>query len=242
MNNIGYNGLPKDWVLIPSLDAELKLYTLLAYLQRVERRFHENKLFPYVGDLRSHIADLVDLRESKNALMKTLNGELVGFDSRTGAPVHGLLPEPDLMNVIDEVVDFAIPGMERLKIIGEEKQGSFIEKVQLITVGIQPLYATEGWLLLRAGKQARAYNYSIPLVQNTRSDAEHTNIRTNYVTSYTMGIGFDYHHAKADLVHRYTQFPNPATFAVETELPLPYMETLLPLAKRCVIDHLGSAK
>ena len=103
-------------------------------------------------------------------------------------------------------------------------------------MGIQPLYATEGWLLLRTGKLARAYSYSIPLVQNTKSNAAHTNIRTNYVTSYTMGIGFDYHHAKADLAQ------NPATFAVETELPLPYVETLLPLAKCSVLDHLLFAK
>lgn len=242
MNCAGYNGLPKDWVLIPSLDAELKLYTLLAYLQRVEARFHENKLFPYIGDLRSHIADLVDLRQSKITLSNMLNGELIGFDPRTGSSLHGTLPEPDLMNVIDEVLDFAIPGLERLKAIGEEKQGSFIQKVRLITVGVQPLYATEGWLLLRTGKQARAYSYSIPLVQNTTSHAAYTNIRTNYVTSYTMGIGFDYHHAKADLAQRYAQLPNPATFAVEAEVPLPYVETLLPLAKHSVLDHLGTTK
>ena len=176
MNSNGYNGLPKDWVLIPSLDAELKLYTLLAYLQRVEGRFHENKLFPYIWDLRSHIADLVDLRESKITLAKMLNGDLIGFDPRTGFPLHNSLPEPDLMTVIDEVVDFAIPGLERIKAMGEEKHGAFIEKVHLITVGIQPLYATEGWLLLRTGKLARAYSYSIPLVQNTKSNAAHTNI------------------------------------------------------------------
>ena len=220
MNSAGYNGLPKDWVIIPSLDAELKLYTLLAYLQRVEGRFQENKLFPYIGDLRAHIADLVDLRESKSSLGKMLNGELMGFDPRTGFPLHNPLPEPELMSVIDEVVDLAIPGMERLKAIGEEKQGSFIEKVHLITVGVQPLYATEGWLLLRTGKLARAYSYSIPLVPNTTS-LLHTPTYAPTTHQLFKGIGFDYHHAKADLAQRYAQLPNPATFAVRQKYPYP---------------------
>lgn len=240
MNSNTSLGLPKDWVLIPTLDAEFKLYTLLAYLQRVEGRFNEDKLYPYIGDLRSHLADVLELRERKNALVSRLNGDLIGFDPRSGAPVYTTLPEPELMAVIDEVVDFAIPGLERMKIMGEEKLGSFTEKVHLITVGIQPLYATEGWLLLRTGSLARAYTYTVPLVQKALPHEAHTLMRTNYVTSYTMGIGFDYHHAKADLAKRFDQLPNPATFAVETDVPLPYMETLLPLAKRSVYGRLNS--
>ena len=48
-------GLPRDWVCRPALDLELKQYLLLAYLQRVNARFAELKLYPYLDELLGHV-------------------------------------------------------------------------------------------------------------------------------------------------------------------------------------------
>ena len=110
MPTSAYTGLPKDWVYSPSIDLELKQYTLLGYLQRVKARFAERKLFPYLEQVDDHVAELLRLQRSKEDLTKSLGGTLVGFDPQTGAPVHERIQEDGLLKVIDEVIDFDLLG------------------------------------------------------------------------------------------------------------------------------------
>lgn len=46
--------LPLDWAFRPTLDVEMKHYILLGYLQRVQARFSERKLYPHLNELRAH--------------------------------------------------------------------------------------------------------------------------------------------------------------------------------------------
>src|SRR5690606_37876652 len=86
-------GLPRDWVVRPAIDLELKQYMLLGYLQRVGGRFAERKLYPHLEDLGAHIAELLRLRRGKDELARAIPRGLLGFDPRTGAPVYEGLEE-----------------------------------------------------------------------------------------------------------------------------------------------------
>ena len=46
--------LSKTWFAEGYIDFELKKYTLLAYLQEVNKYFYENKLYPQLADLIFH--------------------------------------------------------------------------------------------------------------------------------------------------------------------------------------------
>ena len=107
MHPNAYPGLPKDWVYSPSIDLELKQYTLLGYLQRVKARFAERKLFPYLEQVDDHVSELLNLQRSKEQLAQSMGGTLLGFDPRTGGPIHDRPQEDGLLKVIDEVIDFA---------------------------------------------------------------------------------------------------------------------------------------
>ena len=102
--------LPKDWILLPAIDRELKHYTLLAYLQRVRKRFAERKLYPYLLDVADHLNDLLELQKRAEGLRATMPRDITGLDPRTGTVAYAPLPEPTgALGVIDEVIDDAVP-------------------------------------------------------------------------------------------------------------------------------------
>jgi hypothetical protein len=233
------NGLPHDWILQPAIDLELKRYVLLGYLQRIHRQFAERKLYPYLEELREHLDGLIQLRRTKDDLLRNMGGELLGFDPRTGAPLHERPEEDAVIEVIDEVVDFAIPGLRRTLEEGTGLLEEYMSRIHFEPIGLLPLRAKEGWMLLRSGSEARAYTFRISPIRQLPVNLDHRNVVTRYVSSYTMGIVCTYEHIKADLIDRYPAVPVPACFAFETELGLPPIETFVPLAKRLVHAHLS---
>ena len=57
--------LSDTWFAEGYIDFELKKYTLLAYLQEINKYFNENKLYPQLGDVVFHYNNLVEVRENK---------------------------------------------------------------------------------------------------------------------------------------------------------------------------------
>lgn len=237
MHTSTYTGLPKDWAYSPSIDLELKQYTLLGFLQRVKARFAERKLYPYLEHIHALVEELLHLQRSKEKLAHSLGGPLTGFDPTTGEAIHERPQDSALLRVIDDVIDFAVPGLMRVRTEGLGLREEFVHQIRFGPVGLQPLYVSEGWLLLRSGRETRVYGYSFPLLLEPKAELHHRTVLTRYVTTYTAGITCTYEHMKAELIGRFPALPNPATFVLETDLDLPCIETFVPLAKRLVYAH-----
>ena len=234
-----HTGLSRDWMLRSGIDLELKQYTLLAYLQRVERQFQERKLYPHLIDLRTHVDELLRLRRTKDELARSMPGELLGFDPRSGAPVRERPADDQWLAVVDDVIDFAVPGLRRMLNEGSGLRQEIAGRIHFAPVGLWPLSMQEGWLLLRTGSEARVYGYAMPRLLD-RSEEQLTRYPlTRYVTSYTLGFACTYEHIKADLIGKHLALPNPATFVFETDLTLPHIETFMPLAKQLVYEHIA---
>ncbi len=61
------------------LTSNLKKYTLLAYLQEINRNFQENKLYPQLADVIFHYNNLVAFRENKKFLQEQFPKKLSGL-------------------------------------------------------------------------------------------------------------------------------------------------------------------
>lgn len=231
-------GLPKDWVLAPSIDLELKRYTLLGYLQRVERHFTAKRLYPHLPLLDERVEELVDLQRSKAEWARSLAGPVIAYDPATGNPVRERPVETELMRVIDEVVELAIPGLKEVRTVGHGRREELARNVHLNAVGVLPIHAGEGWLLLGCRSEVRTYSYTCSLVQEVRHERRHQNVTTRFVRIYTSSLGNSYDRIKEDLIRSHPHMPNPATFAAESDVELPCLETFLPLVKRRLHDRL----
>ncbi len=114
------------------------------------------------------------------------------------------------------------------------------EKINIFPVGVIPIYSKEGYLLLSrfAGKtkKANVFRYTVSLFEN-QSDF-YGRIQTNFVTTFTISPENTFENIKIELIRNYPQMPNPATFAIESELFLPMNETLLPVAKKLLVKYI----
>jgi hypothetical protein len=235
------HGLPKDWVVRPALDLELKRYILLAYLQRVEQRFRDRKLYPHLEELGAHVEELEALREGQATLARAWPGDVVGFDHTTGAVVRERQPEDPALQVVTAVVDLALQGMKRLRDEGQGLREELAGTIRLEPVGVEPLVPHEGWLLLRTGQEARVYRYTLPWVRPGKPLPPHRLLRTRYVMTTTVGLARPYERIKADLRALWADVPNPATYVFEAEPTMPCIETFMPLAKQLVYERIGRA-
>jgi len=62
--------LSETWFADGYIDFELKKYTLLAYLQEINKYFNENKLYPQLADVIFHYNNLTAFRENKKYLQE----------------------------------------------------------------------------------------------------------------------------------------------------------------------------
>jgi len=233
---MGAHGLSKDWATVPAFDLELKRYQLLGYLKRVKEQFGQHKLYPYLEELREHRAELLELRRRKEGMQWAMQGELIGFDPRTGAALHERRTDVTPLQVIDEVLDLAIPKLERTLTAGELLRQELSHQVDVVPIGVQPLDLRTGWLMLRTGHEVRVYGYDIPWIQGSVDQEGQRSVRTNYVSTFPIGLSWTYEHVRHELLRVNRQLPLAATFALECAVQLPTMETYLPLARQRIHD------
>jgi hypothetical protein len=230
--------LPKDWITAPAIDRELKQYILLGYLQGVKQRFSSRKLFPQLQELSDRLDELAVLARSKEDMTADLSRDLAGFDQRTGRPVFTPMEEDVWLRVIDEVIAFAMPEMRRMIGAGRDLLEELVARVHFEPVGVIPLDAREGYLLLREGREARVYTYRLSLLVAPGETSSRHVLTTNYLTTCTITLAYRYEQIKSELVRQQRHLPNPATFAFESEWELPCTETYLPIAKQLVLEHI----
>ena len=204
------HGLEQDWLLAPGFDLELKQYVLLGYLQRVEARFSERKLYPHLDELWAHAKRLTQLQQHLQSTNEALG----------------------------DVIDFALPELRVMLDEGRELRRSLSSRIHFSPVGLLPIHTHEGYLLLRQGREARVYEYRVPLFHGTAEGLQYQSVRTRYLDSYQVSLANTYEHIKSDLVRRVRQLPHPATFVFEAEIGLPHIETFMPLVKQLVHQEL----
>ena len=233
--------LSESWFIEGHIDFELQQYRVLAYLQDVERHFAQTKLYPQLSDLILHYRNLIAFREQKGALEARFPAELKGIDpARKKLIWEKLLANDAGMQELEDIVDYALeqfkPAIESGSTIYE-----YVEReVAIEAVGIVPLYKREGYLLLRAGHRAptQAYRYTTTFFE--QDSTRFRGLRLQYVDSWQSSVTTTAESIKRSIIRAAPELPQPAVYRIETGLHVPLTETLLPIAKRLLVRHIGS--
>jgi hypothetical protein len=233
--------LSKNWLTEKHIDFEYKKYILLAYLSEVSKEFDSNKLYPWLAELVEHYRQIAAIKENKTNILNSFPKRLSQLDFEKFKVRYEMIIEDDaLMDEISQIIDFSIPKFQSHLKEGKKIYDFIEEQLHIFPVGVLPLYGNEGYLMLcdAHNKETYVYEYHITLFEEP--EGKFRGINTNYITSYTRSLKNSYESIKTDLVRSFKNLPNPATYAVETELNLPFQETLLPIAKRALVKHLAS--
>lgn len=220
-------------------DAEAARYRIMAAIAEVRRRFRRNRLYPDFSDLAELNAALQIIRNRADELRAAGPQEIVGVDLNR----ERLIVRPstdDLFAPVAEIIDWALPELVTLMEEGATVCEFVDEHVDVTLVGILPSFIEEGYLLVpdHSRGQLHVLRYEMSIFTNA-SNKWRTLKTTALDIIATGGVVLPAIDLKHELLRRFPNMPNPATFSVETDLDLPFRETMLPIEKRKLVATLN---
>jgi len=233
--------LSKDWLTQGLIDLEYKKYILLAYLKSVSSSFSRSELYPFLGDLVFHYRNLIAIRENKSLIKDSFPKEISLEEfKKLELTYREIIEDDDIMSELENIIDFAIP-----KIKDSLQEGSVIyeyveSQFEISPIGVTPLYANEGYLFVSQPpeKETNVYKYQISIFEGSQEQLRSLN--TEFIESVEKKPLHTYERIKLDILSRYKQMPNPATFLIFSKTRFPFSETLMPVAKRLFVKHISS--
>ena len=234
--------LSETWFADGYIDFELKKYTLLAYLQEVNKYFDQNMLYPQLSDIIFHYNNLVAFRENKKFLQEQFPKKLTGIQiEKLQVLYEQMIGDDELMQELEEIINYSVSEMQTA-ITNATEIYEFVEnKLVIFPVGLIPLDINEGYFFLNEGSYSstRVYKYRLSFFE--KHDEKYRSIRTEYVDTWERNMINTYENIKSELIKIKTHLPNPAVYSIETELKFPVEETLLPIAKRSLVRYISKA-
>lgn len=233
--------LSETWFAEGYIDFELKKYTLLAYLQEVNRYFNDNKLYPLLSDVIFHYNNIIAFRENKKFLQEHFPKKLNGMQMEKLQLLYEQMSADDeLMLELEEIITYAASTIKQTIQSGTEIYEFVEQKLLISPVGIIPIDTNEGYFFLSAGsKDTKAYHYRMSIFE--KHDEKYRSIKTTYVHQWRRSVAHSYENVKSELIRQHTGLHNPAVYALETDLNFPMDETLLPIAKRSLVKYISAA-
>jgi len=232
--------LSETWFAEGYIDFELKKYTLLAYLQQVNKYFNENKLYPQLADVIFHYNNLVAFRENKKFLQEHFPKKLTGIQlEKLQFLYEQMIEDNELMKELEEIINYSTTTIKRTIKSGTEIYEFIEHKLTISPVGLVPLDTNEGYFFLSSGKKNTVvYHYRLSFFE--KHDEKYRSIKTAYIDNLRRSMSNTYESMKAHLIRHRNELPNPAVYAVEIDLSFPYNETLLPIAKRSLVKYIST--
>lgn len=234
--------LSHTWFTEGYIDFELKKYTLLAYLQEVNKCFDQNKLYPQLADLVFHYNNIRAFQENKQYLQQLFPKQITQINmERLQMVYEEMMQDNELMKEMENIIHFALEELKNSIDGGAELYEIVEGSIQINPVGLIPIDTSEGYMLLSSGdnKDINVYAYRISLFE--KKEEPYRSLKTVYLSKFQKKIHITYEQIKHNLINTFKELPNPAVFYIETVLTYPLVETLLPVAKRSLIRYISQA-
>jgi len=233
--------LPHNWVTDAPHDFEYKKYVLLAYLQHCRSQFGEARLYPPLADLVLHYRNLTGLKSGLEDMQDQFPKDLLGIDIRRLEMRYESCFNPeDYLSAITETIEFALPSVKDAIQEGKEIYDLVERHIEFSPVGIEPIYRDEGFLLINEEPDSDVFVYSFRYSIIPQTGETLRGLELNYLYSEQRSLVNQIEQIKLNLIKRFSEFPNPATFFCLSRLQVPLSETLLPVTRRLLMRRLAA--
>ena len=234
--------LSETWFAEGRIDFELKKYTLLAYLQEVNKYFSDNKLYPQLADIIFHYHNIVAFKENKKHLQEHFPKKMTGVQmEKLQLLYEQMVGDDELMQELEDIIHYSSVKMQSAIKSGTGIYEFVEDKLEIAPVGLIPLDTKEGYFFLSSGneKSTGVYHYRLSIFE--KHDEKYRSIRTLFIDNWKRSISSTYENIKTELINRWKDLPNPAVYSIETALQFPVDETILPIAKRRLVKFISTA-
>lgn len=232
--------LSQTWFADGYIDFELKKYTLLAYLQEINKYFSQNKLYPQLADVVFHYNNLIAFKENKKILQEQFPKKFTGIQiQKLQLLYEAMIEDDELMKELEDIINYSVHEIKNTIENGTEIYEFVEHKIHIQPVGIVPLHQQEGYFLLCEGSTKNTWVYQYRLSFFEKHNEKYRSIITQFIDVWQRTIVNSYENIKTELIKNRSELPNPAVYALETDYSFPIEETLLPIAKRTLVKYIS---
>jgi len=233
--------LNHDWLTEGIIDYEYKKYILLAYLKDIRNKFNASELYPFLSDLIFHYKNLLKVKSSKELIYENFPKTISKADfQKLKFTYERIIQDNDMMEEIEEIIAFALPRMAGAINEGKELYDMVEENLEVSMVGLAPIYANEGYVLVNqdSKRDVTIFRYQLSVFES--AEEKFRGINTTFLINDFKDISRSYEQIKLDLIRKFKELPNPATFLVVSKLNFPLPQTIMPVAKRLLVQQISS--
>lgn len=235
------DSLNRNWLTEGLIDFEYKKYVLLAYLKRVRESFNEKKLYPSMSDLLFHYRNLMSVKENKKLLHENFPKRISKTDFDKLQIVYEEIVKDDIvMKEIEDIISFAIPKIQTHLEEGKGLYEDIEDKITISPVGLASLDCQAGFMFIYVHNQSETLIYEYQVTIFETPEERYRGIHTNFLQAATKNIGNTFESIKVELLRKYKNIRNPATYLIDSKFSYPFHETLLPIAKRLLIKQISN--
>ena len=234
--------LSKNWLTEGITDFEYKKYILLAYLQDVNSDFSQIRLYPHLAELVNHYQNAMSIKNSKKTLSLNFPKHISKADFQNLTfEYENTIADDNTMSTIDEILEFAITEFSKTLDDGTSIYQTIESNINISPIGLMPLRNEEGYFFLKFDSEAdtRVYKFKISIFESATE--KFRGINTEYIDTVQKRVSNTYENLKLEIINRYKDLPNPATYIVESKMKCAIEETVLTISKRALVKHLYNA-
>lgn len=223
-------------------DLEKRQYIILGELKKISGQFQYYKIYPHLSrlvelhrTLKNVIGRLSDLR---NKFPKRISK--IDWVNRAIEHEVVFVDGTDLQSV-EELIQWALPHIEKTIHEGVSIHEFVSEKLSVEHVGIVPSYMEEGYFFLPDNqmRQLNLFRFEVSIFQS--AEDKYRSLKTKLLKTLKKdNIEISPNSVKLDLIREEKELPNPATFSFQTDLDFSFKQTILPVAKRKLMQKIYS--
>lgn len=215
-------------------DFEKRQYIILGELKKISTQFQYYKVYP-------HLSELIELYKTLNEITERLADLRSKFPKRIGkidwvnkTIEHEVVfvDGTDLTSVVD-LIKWALPLIDVVIREGVAIHEFVENDLTVEHVGILPNYREEGYFFLPDNRKQKLnlFRFEVSIFQS--SEDQFRSLKTTFLKALKQGNAqLSPGSIKLDLISKEKELPNPATFSFDTRLDFSFQQTLLPVAKR----------
>ena len=228
-----------DWLTEGLFDVEYKTYVLLAYLSEIKKNFNQQKLFPDFSDLVQHYHNLLAIKNGRDQLKQSFPKELNAADwQNLQLEFKEKFEENDFFGVMDEIIAYSIPAMQTHLTDGKDLYQMVATNIVISPVGLASLNTQEGYFFLMAPPKNLVKIYRYNTSQLHLPDGPYRSLHVSHLHDIQLGYANTLESIKIDLLRKTQSQEFPATYLIESNILVPWDESLLPVAKRSFVEYL----
>ena len=223
--------LEKNWFVEGIMDFEYKTYVILDYIQYVNSKYKENKLFPTYPNLLTTYKSTLEFKQILDSFKKTITTKtLVGINWQEEKLVYEETKEDgfELTSEIELIIDYALPIFKKAISEGKRIYSTIDESISLDCVGIEPIYKKEGYLIIRSNKTFFTFKYNTCILKDSGEFS--LPIEIIPINSQKSTLSNNIEKIKNDLTVK--QGNNFIVFFSDVESDVPLHETAIQIIKR----------